>query len=826
MDGNTQNLNAKDPIAETLQTYAQNILVVVFGVLPIFFIPSSIAPFEYAKIMLVTVGVLSALVLYSLSALRAGGVSVGISYTIIGAWIVAIIAFISSLLSGDFKDSMMGDTMSTHTTGFLILLALIMSAWSLIDSGKRSVMRLYMLLAVSTIILVLFHIIRLFFGAEMLSFGVFTGAIGTPVGGWNDLALFLGLSVILALVALDQLPLTRSGRSLFSGVTVLALLMLAIINFFTVWLVLGFTSLAIVVYALTKDRFSGEQLSLVSLKPFNSTSLIVSLIVFVTSVLFIIGGSGLGGIVSEYTGISYVEVRPSLQATADIARNVYQDSAFLGTGPNKFVDAWRLYKDPSINTTVFWNTDFVAGNGYITTLFITMGLLGILAWVAFLGAFVFSGIRMLMSGSDQDRMWYFIGLSSFVGGLYIWGMSLVYVPGAVILMLGALCMGITVTAERALTGRAGTAFSLVTNRRTGFIFTLFVIAIIIGSVSGLYAVGKHYAAAQEQNAGLQALERDGSAAARVYFERSYTLNPSDVYVRRIGELQFARLNAILSIQNPTEAEQIEFGQVVRDGIAAAEQARLLDPLDPENSALLGNMYSVLMGSNIEGVYEKAKEALMRSKELNPKNPLSSLNLAVLEGRSGNYDSARAYTEEAIALRPNFTEAFYYLSQIDIVTGNVEGAIRATLSIITLEPNNPIRYYQLGVLEAARNNAENAVASFERAVQLDPSYANAHYLLALAYDEKGRSDDARRALEKVLELNPGNQEVIALLEVLRNGGKLVTALTPPQDNAPITEVNTVVNENGTVTTEGAPDTPLVTPVNTVPESGETSVPAVE
>jgi tetratricopeptide (TPR) repeat protein len=699
------------------------------------------------------------------------------------------------------------------------LLALIMSAWTLLDAGKRAVMRLYMLLALSTIVLVVFHVIRLFFGADIITFGVFTGNISTPVGAWNDLALFLGLSVILSLVALDQLPLTRSGRALFSLVTVLALLMLSVINFFTVWLVLGFTSLAIVVYALTKDRLHGAQLPLVTEKSFNTTSLIVSLVVFVVSVLFIIGGSALGALVSKYTNIPYVEVRPSLEATAGIARGVYESNPILGIGPNKFVDAWRLHKDPSINTTVFWNTDFIAGNGYVTTFFITMGVLGALVWIVFLGTFVVTGIRMLTAGNDQDRMWYFIGVSSFVSGVYIWGMSLVYVPGAVMLMLGALCMGITITAERVLRGRTNVAFSLVTNRRTGFIFTLLVIGVIIGSVSGLYVVGKHYAAAQEQNAGLQTLATEGLGASRPYFERAYTLYPSDVYVRRIGELQFARLNAILGTVNPTEAEQAEFRQVVRDSIVAAEEARTIDSLDPENWALLGNIYSVLIGSDIEGVYDKAKEALVRSKELNPKNPLTALNLAVLEGRAGNYDAARAYTEEAIALRPNFTEAFYYLSQIDIATGNVEGAIRATLSIITLEPENPIRYYQLGVLEAARTNVDGAISAFEYAISLDPNYANAHYLLALAYDEKGRVDDARRALERVLELNPGNEEISALLETLRAGRSLSTSGTVSGENPPVTESEDVSNDNGTVSTPGNPDTSLVTPVNTVPEDGE-------
>jgi tetratricopeptide (TPR) repeat protein len=819
MDGNISNEAAKDPIAETLQAYAQNILVVVFGFLPIFFVPSSIAPFEYIKVMFVMVGVLSALVLTSLAALRRGGVRVGLSYTVVGAWGVALTAGISALLSGDFQDALMGDVFTTHTTVFLILLALIMSTWTLADAGKRAVMRLYMLLAASTLILVLFHSARLFFGAEPLSLGVFTSAVSTPMGSWNDLALFLGLSVILALIALDQLRLTSVGRALFGMVTILSLLMLAVINFFIVWLILGLTSLAIVVYALTKDRFAGSQLPLMSERPFNTTSLIVSLVVFVVSVLFIIGGSSLGATISTYTGVSYVEVRPSLEATANIARNVYAENAFVGIGPNKFIDAWRLYKDPAINTTIFWNTDFVAGNGYLTTFFITTGVLGAFAWIAFMCAFVFSGIRMLILGNDQDRVWYFIGVSSFVSGLYIWGMSVVYVPGAVMLMLGALCMGITVTAERVLTGRGSAEFSLVTNRRTGFIFTLVVIAIIVTSVSGLYTVGKHYAGVREHNAGLRALEESGSEAARAYFERAYTLYPSDLYMRRIAEIQFARLNAILNLPSPTEAEQIEFRQVVRDGLIAAEEARTIDPLDPENWALVGNMYSVLMGSDIEGVYEKASEALLRSRELNPKNPLPALNLGILEGRKGNYEAARAYTEEAIALRPDFTEAFYYLSQIDIATGNVDGAIKATLSIITLEPQNPVRYYQLGVLEGARNNPEGAIAAFERAVSLDQGYANARYLLAIAYNQMKRTDEALSELEKVLELNPGNQDVVGLIEQLRTTGKLSV---PQSEQAVVVgEESEVRGENGTVSTETEPGTSLVSPVNTVPDTLEES-----
>ncbi len=813
----------KDLIAETLRSYAQNILVVVFGLLPVFFIPSAFVPFEYTKIIFVVFGLLSALVLYSLSALRAGGVHVGVSFTIVSIWALALIALISSLVSGDFRDSFMGDVLTTHTTGFLILLALIMSTWVLIDAGKRSVIRLYMLLAGSTILLVLYHVIRLFFGADTLSFGIFTGTIGTPMGAWNDLALFLGLSVILAIVALDQLPLTKHGRILFGIVTFLSLLMLGVINFFTVWIVLGVTSLAVIVYSLSKDRFEGSTLPLSGSKSVNTTSLFVSLGVFAVSVLFIIGGASLGAMISKYTQISYIEVRPSIQATTDVARSVYEQNAFLGVGPNKFIDAWRMYKDPSINSTVFWNTDFIAANGYVTTFFITTGVFGALAWIIFLLMFIRTGIHMLFVGGDGDRMWYFIGVSSFVSALYIWGMSLIYVPGAVMLMLGALCVGITLTAERALGNHKRALFSLVTNKKTGFIFTLLVIGVIIGSVSGLYSVGKHYAAAYAFNKSGAILQNEGSAAASAEVERAFSLYQSDIYMRRIGELQFARMNVLLGLPTPTDAERIEFERTIVTGINAAEQARDLDPQDPENWALLGSIYSVLMSANIEGVYENAKTALTRSRELNPKNPLTALNLAVLEGRAGNYDAARTYTNEAISLKPDFTDAFYYLSQIDILTGNVEGAIRSTISIITLEPQNPVRYYQLGVLEAARQNPDNAIVAFERAVALDTNYANARYFLALAYDAKGRKDDARRELEKVLELNLGNTEVMRLIDVLKSGGSLSTSAISQDETTIVPEAQTVNAVNGTVSTDVNPNTPLVSPVNTVPEAKDTPTP---
>lgn len=811
-----------DVIATSLRSYAQNIFVVIFGLLPLLFIPLAPAPFEYTKIIIALGGVLVALVFYSLSVLRSGTISLGFSYTLIALWVVVALAFISSLLSGDFKDSMIGDVLSIHSTAFVGILALAMTVWVLLDVSKVTVMRLYILLAASTITLVVFHALRLVFGQNILSLGVFSSAIATPVGSWNDLGLFLGLSVILSLVALEQLPLTRSGRVLFSVVALFALGMLGVINFFMVWLVLGIVSLAMIVYGLSKDRFKSVQPQLVPQRMTSSTSLMLSLIVFAFSVVFIIGGAALGGAISKQTNISYVEIRPSFQATVDIARNVYHGNAFLGIGPNRFADAWRLYRDPTINSTLFWNTDFNGGNGYISTFFITMGALGGIAWLVFLGIFFMTGVRFLLTASDADRMWYFIGVSSFVSAMYIWGMSLIYVPGGVILLLGALCTGITLTAYNVLKSPRMMTISVLTNRRTGFILTLVVIAIIIGSVSVLYGAGRHYVAAYTFNKSIiAASQRADTGIIESELQTAFALYPSDLYLRSIAELQLSRINALLGVQKPTQSQQDEFNRAVVNGVNAATQATQIDPTETTNWSVRGAIYSILVTANIDGVYDRALESLNKARDLNPKNPLPYLDLGALEARAGHFDLAHSDIQNAINLKPNFTDALYYLSQIEIVTGKVDDAIKSTQSIIGLDPQNPARYYQLGVLYSAQKDADSAIASFERAIALDQNYANARYLLALAYDAKGRGTDARAQLEKVLELNPGNTEISALIQRFDQTGKLQSDATGTSTNQVVNEVNMVQEKNGTVSTNKSPDSPLVSPVNTAPKSSNSN-----
>ena len=827
--GNSQNADV-DTVAKKMKTVSQYALVVVFGLLPILFIPSLSAPFLYSKVLFVVAAVAVALVLFSFAVLRNGSLRMEAPYGLLALWGVAGVTVLSSLLSGDFTDSFIGDSFSVHTALFVVLMALVASSVSLLKSAKNMIIKLYSLLAVSALVLALFHLLRVLLGPEALSFGLFTGETASLMGSWNDVGLFFGLVILLALVAVEQLPLTKWGQWALMATTVASLLILAVINFSAVWWVLGLVSLVVLMYSLVKPRFA-EAPMMVGEKSDSFMSTVLSGIVFAAATLFIVGGSFFGGIVSDVTGVSYIEVRPSFEATVDVARSVYTENAFVGVGPNKFADAWRLYKDSSINQTLFWNTNFPAGNGYIPTTFVTSGIFGVIAWLLFIGLMVWSGVRMLMRAGSGDRFWLFIGTSSFVAALYLWGMAFIYVPSTVVLLLAAVFTGVLFAAYSVMVPQRSVSISMQDNRQVGFVLVVVSMVIIVGSVSSLYFIGRHYAAlysfAAAQNSIAPGTTVEAVTGAVNY---AYQLSANDRFAREIAEYQYAQVSALLrgvnDLSTLNEVQQQQLRDALSIGIQTAQVAVSQDETESDNWLTLARMYGAFIILGEAAAVEPALEAVNQAERYDPKSPVYPFLRAEIELARGDVEAARSAAEESLSRKSDYIEAAELLLQIDIAEGSLEQAIARTAAIISFEPQNAVRYFQLGQLYVAAQNIEAAEASFRQAVRLDTNYANARYVLALVLADKGDSEGALEQLLVVQELNPDNEGVASLISQLESGE--VPAVTAEEESADIEEPAAVNEaEDGTVTVEQEPDTSLVTPVNVVPETDEEpEVPAEE
>lgn len=804
-----------DQVEQRLVQVAHGILVAVFGLLPVFFIPSNTVPLEYTKTLLVIVGLLISTVLYSLATLRSGRLRLAFPAPVYALFTVVLVSLASALLSGDRYDALVGNTMEVGTTLFTLVLLAIVVVPLIVNFSKAMIIRVYMLLGAGALLLALYHVLRLVFGASALSMGVFPNLVSGPFGGWNSLGLFFGLTILLSMVALEQLPLTRPGKGFFALVTTLSLVMLVVINFVAIWVVLGLTSMVVLMYGLVKDRFTDQSYARDRSSSISGISLSLSAIVCVVSLAALLGGTNFGTMVSNISGVSYLEVRPSLGATLDIARHSLDEDSLLGLGPNRFADAWRMFKDPAINTSIFWSTDFESGYSYFATIPITIGILGALAWLAFLLLFIFIGLRVVLRPVTHDTLWYFIGTSSFAAGIYLWGMALVYTPSVVALLLAAFFTSCLASAYVALCPARALRFSLAENKRAAIVLVGVVMVIIVSSVAAVYGVSRHFGAVVMFNEAVSKVPT-GTPLDEVeaQIEAAYILNQNDIFARQVAEYQLAKINSLLALAQPSETEQQAFETAIAQGVVAATRAIENDPTDARNHAVAGALYSVLAGIGIEDTANRAGASFAEARRFDPQNPLYPLLEAQLATRTGDVEKAKTAVRTAVTLKPNYTEALLFMADIDIATGNVSGAIDTTRAILSLEPQNPARYFQLGVLQTAAGSTTEAVRSFEAAVALDENYANARYFLARLYAAEGNRTGAREQLVVVQKLNPDNKEVAALIDSLDAGGNVgFTTATSSEVELPDS------TQGEPVTSTGEPDTPLVTPVNAVTNEAE-------
>lgn len=798
-----------DKIGGMVLKFVQYLVIGLLFVIPVFFVPGLPASLGFDKVLVVTIFGFLTIVLLGLSALRYSKVMTVLPLSLGIFWLFVLVAALGGLLSGDIQDSIRGSVFEPQTMGFFAVLGLVMTLPLVLQRSKIMALRSLMFFGSAATLVILYTVVRLFLSPGALSLKSFNAVTVSPVGSFNDLAIFAALTIILSLITLLQLPLKRGLQIVLSALILLSLVIMAVVNFFNLWIVVGFFGLLLLVYIFSRDTllYTAAEEKSTAVSPY---LIGITLIVCVVSIIFVVAGDYVGTKISNATQVNYIEVRPSITATIDIARGVYSSDILLGTGPNRFADAWRLHKDQTINETIFWNTDFNAGFGFVPTIFVTLGILGGLAMLAFHGSYLYLGYRMLLKGSSTDTFWYYFGVVTFVAAVFLWGMSYVYVSGPVILLLAALFTGLSFVAYQALVPTAARTIPLVNSRRRGFFLMTVVIVLITASVSAMFTVGKQYVAQAQFTSARSATSPE---EFRNLIAEAYQQYPDDRFAVVSAQIKLSELRSMLALAEPSEEDQTKFVNLAVSAVADAEQAISLDPTSPEGHATLASILILLSGVGFEDAENRATAKLEDAKWRDPLNPGYAMMAAYMSLQMNDGARARDQINQALELKRNYSEALFLLSQIDIKEGNIEAAITTTRQMTTLEPNNPTRYYQLGVLLAANKDLEGAVDAYETAIEFDNNFANARYMMALALLDLGRLQDGLTQLRLVRETNQENTQLNALITQLETNG-----YTPGQGTGlggAVNEATPQEQQNGeAVTSNGETNTNLVTPVNTV------------
>ncbi|MEK7180036.1 MAG: tetratricopeptide repeat protein [Patescibacteria group bacterium] len=607
-----------------------------------------------------------------------------------------------------------------------------------------------------------------------------------PLGKWNELGIFFGIGTLLSLISLEIIRPTRFFQVLLWLALVVSIIFLAIINFSLIWMLIAAFSLIFFVYILSTSTNDKE-------KDARRLSWI-SLSLLVISLFFILAGNIVGGYIAKKINVQSFEVRPSWSATFEIAGKTFKENPVLGAGPNRFLTQWFLHKPAGVNLTNFWNTHFVYGVGLIPSSLITSGTLGFLSWIIFLGFFLYIGFKALFFKGREQFSQYLV-VSSFFVSLYLWAVAFFYTPDLTIFTLTFFFTGLFVAAlsfEHIIPVKT---ISFTDHPRISFISILFVVFLLISTVSFGYLVIQNGLSSAYFEKGLIAFSQGNMSAAETEFSKAVALDKKDLYHRSLVEVNLVRLQQIATQEDiSSEAVRSNFQRILASTLDNARKAVEKDPTNYQNWLVVGKVYELMVELRVQGAYENAEIAYTEALKRNPFNPAINLERARLEIARADFKKAKEYIAGALQQKQNYTEAIFLLSQIEVTEGNVNGAISSVESATLLSPDDPLVFFRLGLLKYNKKDYKGAAKAFEQAVALNPVYANARYFLGLSYYQDRRSKDAILQFEAVQSTNPDNAEVKLILANLKAGKSPFADVTPPLDDEPEKRDNLPVDEN--------------------------------
>ena len=658
-------------------------LFLVVILLPFFCLPFSSIPVEVSKGILLVVGLALTIIFWAIARFIEGEISFPKSRLLISGFAIVIVTLLSALLSSSVEVSLFGTMFDVGSFWFIFagFVLLFMSAIIFQTPQKAKIVLLGSIL--SSAVVLIFQSVRLFF-PNFLSLGILAGKTDNILGSWNALGIFAGFSGLMFLLVVEFFPISKMEKIFLQIFILLSIFMAAAVNFPLVWILLGISSLVIFVYKVSTTLQRNEE-NEDDKKNFPLTSFVVMIV----AVLFFISGQFIGSLIPNRLQISNSEINPSFSSTMSVTKGVLLKHPILGTGPNRFEEAWSMYKPFSVNSTQFWNTSFDSGSGLLTTFSATTGGLGIIAWLVFFLLFLVVGVKSVFSSIKDKANWEMMAF--FILSLYLFISSFFYFTGTVIFLMSLVFTGVFIGLATSNSGME-TSISFLNDHRKSFFSILTLILVVILSISIAFKYIERFASIPYFGKTISATTEP---VAENSINKALALYTNDLYLRTYSQVYLVKLNSLLNqgSGNLSDADKADLQTSFNQAVNSAQLATSYDSQNYLNFQLLGSVYQAVGSIGVKDAYDKAITAYQSASNLNPLNPGLKLYIAEVMFADGRIQDAKDYAYQSLSLKPDYVDALVLLSQIAKNQGDNSNAISYGQEALSLSPsdNNLIQY---------------------------------------------------------------------------------------------------------------------------------------
>ena len=120
---------------------------------------------------------------------------------------------------------------------------------------------------------------------------------------------------------------------------------------------------------------------------------------------------------------------------------------------------------------------------------------------------------------------------------------------------------------------------------------------------------------------------------------------------------------------------------------------------------------------------------------------------------GKLEEAIEAYNKALAIKPDYAEAYYNMGNALKEQGKLEEAIEAYNKALAIKPDYAEAYNNMGIALQEQGKLEEAIEAYNKALAIKPDYAEAYNNMGDTLKEQGKLEEAIEAYNKALAIKP-------------------------------------------------------------------------
>ncbi|MEI6352587.1 MAG: tetratricopeptide repeat protein [Candidatus Nomurabacteria bacterium] len=686
--------------------------------------------------------------------------------------IIPGIIIISSIFSGNLSNAFFGKNISIQNT--TSLLAIVFLAYIVAAYLKKFKSFGWIMFMISNFLFTIPVILAII----LSKFGLvnFANKLVTFVDSWDTVAIVSGIIVVVTLVYFETIAFSKKQKVISSIIIFLHLLLILCIIIPDIWYALTLSSFGVMLISKFINKNKDENKKCYKTLSFYVFifSLLLSIILSLTTTRVVNNVKKFSNFSAKYSGINYNFIKPRFGVSLDIGLTELKKGKIFGAGPASFNNVWEKEKPASVISSSYWNTVFVSSYSALTTLFVTVGIVGILAILSVIAA-VFLGIYISVKkynknselGEDGAEKFYFI--SSIALFVFSTISFLVFTNVSFAIILFALSTGLVISNITSWKEKDSTKI-------TNIIFLAFALIILLGFV---IAFNRVRSTSLSVNALTEYKQDNDIAKLEINLVKAAKISGDDNDYRTLTQFYVFKAQQVLNTTSASTTADVLQKNILSDinnAISSAKTAISVDDQNYNNYLTLASIYNFLMsigGEKRDMYYKEAKDNYGLALNLYPKNPSIPLTVANLEySYNQNPTTTLVNIKQSLSIKPNYSSAYYTLSQLAAKYNDRNSAILYAGQAIQTDPQNVDAYLQYGILtlnkkDVTQNDLNQAYTAFVSVLSIDPNNVTAAYYLSITYILAKDYDHAQALITALTKVTPNDQKITDLQSFLNS-----------------------------------------------------------